>query len=111
MKIKSIISILLGGLFISIFGLSNAMAEEVYWLNNYKFIGGQNVKVSHGSSFEYPGSIIVDVIPQDEPVVEVVDGDIAEIFKRIEVQEETDLTCVTVCFREDTPIAPFGIKI
>ena len=124
MKIKSIISSMLGGLFISIFILSNAMAEEVDWLNNFKFIGGQNVKVSHGSPV-YPGSIVVDVIPQAEPPaiepgepvveivdeLEVVDEDTAEIIKRIKLKEHTALTSVTVCFRDYTSTAPFGINI
>lgn len=118
MKIRSSINILLGSLFISIFFLSNGLAEEVQWLNNYKFVGGQNVKVSHGSP-DYPGSIVVDIIskaepPEVEPVepLDVFDeAVVAEIIKRVKVKKNTALTSVTVCFRDFEFTLPFGISI
>ena len=120
MNTKLNLNILLGVLVASFMVFSNAMADEVNWLNQYKFIGGQNVKVSHGSP-GYPGSIIVDIIAEDEP--EVVDpepiepaevGDevfAAEIIKRIRMEENTALTSITVCFRDYESTLPFAVNI
>ncbi len=118
MRHRTMIQMLLAVFLSMTFGLSNAFAEEMIWLNNYEFIGGQNVKVSHGSP-EYTGSIVVDIIPEAEPAVvdpaellEVVDETaVAEIIKRIKIKEFAALTSVTVCFRNYEFTQPFRVNI
>jgi hypothetical protein len=100
------IKMLLAVVFSMTLTLSNAIAEEVKWLNTYKFIGDQNVKVSNfsnSSPVAYPGSIVVYILPTEETS--------AKIFKRIKIEDDTALTSVTICFRDFESTQPFGINI
>ena len=70
MKNKLWIASFLGSMLLSSVALSNAVADELTWLNTHDFIAGENVTLSYSAPY-YPGSIAVKLmdtpVPAGEP--------------------------------------------
>ena len=108
MKNRAIIITMLGGFLLSFVAVSNVVAEETTWVNTHEFIAGENVMLSH-SSPDYPGSITVQPIDNDEVVVEDVGEN--EIIKRFKMREEHELTSISICLREYVDAPSFVVRI